>query len=182
MTLTTETAKTITDAITSSVASDKATAKCNEKTRTALDAVYKEVSQGAPMTEDLYKTARAIILEECRKAKSWPISEKTDEKSGYQSAMKAGCSSAIWYNKAQALLQLDLKNFKAQLNDQNEVNLALELTPEQREVHKQTIQSVQQQEKIASTFHAFISLFASLPEADQAFQSLLETAKKQQKK
>lgn len=182
ITLTTETATAISQAINASVSADKATAKCNEKTRDALTRVYNEVTPcengKAPVyTEQTFKDARAIILEECKKVKSWPISEKTDEKVGYQAAMKAGCSSAIWYNKAQALLQLDLKAFKKAEQEQADIQHILDTDPDTIKTEKTEQAEKARNEKIAQAFHNFIKHFEDLSQADKTFQELMKTAK-----
>ncbi len=175
--LTTETTESIKNAIAASLSADKATAKCNEKTRDALNRVYSQVSFNNPMTEDYYKTARAIILEECKKAKTWPISEKTDEKAGYQAAMKQGCSAAIWYNKAQALLQLDLKAFQKAQEEAKAIQHSLDTDPDEIQKEKQQQAEKARNEKIAASFHNFVKLFEDLSQADKTFQELMKVAK-----
>lgn len=179
ITLSADSATAINEALKAFRAEVKATKTTAEKTRTALTKVYAEVLQALQLdkhTEESYKQARAAILEQCKTCKTWPVNEK-GEKVGYQKAME-NSDTAVWYNKAQALIGLDLKNLQKEINDQKDLELAISLKPEELQQHKAQATKEAQHKKSLSLFKQFIGLYGNdLHQADNAFQDLMKQAK-----
>lgn len=181
ITLKNETVTAIVAAIKASKAESKAAGVCKEKTRTALNLLYADtfISTDKPTIKD-YEAARELLLAQCQLDKTWPVNEK-GKKIGYQKAMK-NSETAIWFNKAYALLNTDLANFKKTLADSNDVTLALTLDPDQIKEHKTAVEQAEKSSKIQQAFLNFINLFGGdVKVADQKFQDLCkayQTAKK----
>lgn len=179
-TLKTATVTAINEAIKASKAESKAAGLCKQKTRDALNLLYADTFQNTekPTIAD-YENARVTLLTQCQLDKTWPTNEK-GKKIGYQKAM-ANSETAVWFNKAYALLNTDLANFKKKLEEQNAVNLALALEPDQLKEHNATVEQSEKNSKIQQAFLNFVNLFTDIKEADNKFQELAkayQTAKK----
>lgn len=171
--LKTETVAAISAAVKASKAESKAAGLCKEKTRTALNLLYNDtfISVKNPTIKD-YEAARETLLAQCQLDKTWPTNEK-GKKVGYQKAMQ-NSETAVWFNKAYALLNTDLANLKKKLEDENAVNLALQLDPDQLKEHSTTMEQTEKSSKIQQAFLNFISLFDDVKAADNKFQELVK--------
>jgi hypothetical protein len=182
ITLKNETVSAITDAIKASKAESKATGVCKEKTRTALNMLYADtfISVKNPTIKD-YESARELLLAQCQLDKTWPTNEK-GKKVGYQKAM-ANSETAVWFNKAYALLNTDLANFKKTKEEENAVTLAVQLDPDGLKEHKAAVDQAEKNSKVKQAFLNFVNLFdGDVKAADQKFQELSKTYQSTKKK